>query len=472
MILSEVHAVMRLPTQSVVAGGPAADNVHHSFRPPGLTSLRSLSRGAQIAAANAGDHPLILRFLTQTSQLSLEEDFQNRLDEPTYSPSDRLLVWRNGEMAGHVQVCRRVGWFGNQRIPLATFVDFATLPEYQRTDYASALLETAESTAKREGAVLGLVRTTRRAWYAERGWSSISGQGYTRANTQNILAYFDSQRGHRRRRKKPTTEVRSWRHYQLDAIRNIYQANAPHMWGPIQRSEAWWQWLVGRKAHDQILLAAERADARNSDQNGARKADGIDSGSLETSGQDALGYAVVRNSCLVEMFTMPGRDSVRSLLLARACRDAIDRGHHSISLHTPASDPLHEVMVTAGGSWIPNDADRDGCWMFRLLSPEKWVDKLYPVLHGRARAAGLARPLHLTLPSPVGNYRLTLTRRSARLEKCNRNGVHSADLRREVQDVLTSNSSHEESPPGSFESLTHLFPLELFWQSPFEWLRL
>ena len=102
-----------------------------------------------------------------------------------------------------------------------------------------------------------------------------------------------------------------------------------------------WQWLAGRKAQDQILIAVKNNRQRSSD---------------SAADLDAVGYAIVRDSCIVEMLTLPGFSAARAMLVARACRDAIDRDHHFVSLHTPAADPMHELMVTAGGSWISDGA--------------------------------------------------------------------------------------------------------------------
>ena len=99
---------------------------------------------------------------------------------------------------------------------------------------------------------------------------------------------------------------------------------------------------------------------------------------------EAAGYAVVRGSCIVEMMTLAKFPTARVQLLARACRDAIDRDHHSISLYTPASDPLHELMVTAGGAWISDRKENGPRLLMRLLSPERWVERCYPLWRQRA----------------------------------------------------------------------------------------
>ena len=179
--------------------------------------LQSLSADTHILAGNKGDHPHILRLLSQAFQSPIDDDFQSRLDEPLYAPSDRLLLCRDEQLIGHVQVSKQVGWFHGQRCVFARLQDFVTLPEYRSSELDAPLLEVAESVALNEGALLALVRTDRPEWFEQHGWSCFRGQGHTRANTRAILSHLDAQQTLRKRRL-PTIEVRTWRHFQLDSI--------------------------------------------------------------------------------------------------------------------------------------------------------------------------------------------------------------------------------------------------------------
>ncbi len=433
---------------------------HSSIASRHRVCLRELELGTHVVAGNAGDHHGVLELLVRAYQSQLAEDFQSRLDEPSYEPSDRLLVEREGELIGHVRVSKQIGWFYHQRFQMAKLQDFVLLPEYQAAQYDEALLEVAESVAAQEGSVLALVQTERPEWFRQHGWSGCRGQGFTQANTRAVLSHFDAPMAGRRRRRG-SIEIRSWRHFELDRIQPIYGQVCINMWGALQRSEAAWQWLVGRKAHDQILIAVNKPKSE------AR----------------VVGYAVVRDSCLVEMLTLPGYENVRTRLIARACRDAIDRDHHFVSLHTPATDPMHELMITAGGNWINDAAAMDGKWMFKLLAPSRWIERLYPILHERAGEAGIARPLGIDFIVGDAPQRFTFTRRSSRLGKLGR-GLPRPQVRCDrhtFQEMLTSNLTfsaalergklqvdHDEV----LSTLAALFPPKLFWQSPFEMLRL
>ncbi|MCG8450983.1 MAG: hypothetical protein MI725_15555 [Pirellulales bacterium] len=439
------------------------------------TCLSRLGADTKIVVGNAGDHPLALQLFVQAYQAPLAEDFQSRLDEPSYEPSDRLLLRRGEQLIGHVQVSKQIGWFQGQRCSLAQLQDFLTLPEYCASEFDAPLLALAESIATDEGSILALVRTDRPEWFASHGWSCCRGQGHTRANTRAILSHFDSPQ-QSQRRNTSALEVRTWRHFELESIQRVYGQLSTNMWGALHRSEECWQWLVGRKAHDQILIAVKKRPRKLK-----RSSDDPEENNMAVA-PDVVGYAIIRDSCIVEMLTLPGFSVARPLLVARACRDAIDRDHHFVSLHTPAADPMHELSVTAGGSWISDGAITTGNWMLKLLSPSRWVERFYPVLHERAREAGIARPLEIDFSVADLCYRLTLTRRSSRLEQIAE--AVQPHLRCDwltFQDLLTSNLTFPEAiaqgrlraqHDSALRTLAALFPPKLFWQSPFPLLQL
>lgn len=444
--------------------------------------LQKLGADTQIVVGNVGDHSLVSQLLLQAYQTPLADDFQSRLDEPHYQPSDRLLLWRSDRLIGHVQVSKLTGWFHGLRCPLARMQDFVTLPEYRAADFDKPLLQVAEAVAVNEGAILGFIRTDRPEWFEQQDWSCCRGQGHTRANTRAILSHLDAQQS-RRKHHTPSIEIRTWRHFQLDSILKLYQQLSTGMWGTLQRSLETWQWLVSRKAHDQVLIAVEKkAGEVGEDASEWSLPEAIDPENVDPHRQiDIVGYAIVRDSCIVEMLTLPGHSAVRSLLISQACRDAIDLDHHFVSLHTPAADPMHELLVTAGGSWIADNAASGGRGMLKLLAPDRWIERLYPLLHERAREAGIPRPLEIDFAVGEQYYRLTLTRRSSRLEPIDPSPVAVQCNWLTLQDLLLSNLTFPEAiaqgrlrtPHLSIlRTLAALFPPKLFWQSPFPMLRL
>ena len=427
--------------------------------------LKNLGGDSRIVAGNAGDHPLVLQLLTQAYQAPLADDFQSRLDDPGYEPSDRILLHRADQLVGHVHVSKQMGWFQQQRCALAKFQDFVVLPEFRDSAIEQSLLKTAEETAIAEGAVVGLIRTGNPQWFQKNGWSVVRGGGHTQANTHNILAHFDS-RSTNSRRRRSQLQVRTWRHFEADGLRRVYQQLATNMWGSAQRSEAYWQWLLGRKGHDQLLIAVKGEDA-NPPQAGDTP--------------HIVGYAVIRDSAIVEMFALPGFPLATSQLAARACKDAIDRDHRFVSLHTPVSDPLHELLVTAGGSWIPDSPANGGLWMIKLLSPERWVERMYPIFHARSRESGLNSSQQVAFSVSGCTQRFVLTRRSSRLEQDPESAHDICCHGHLFQDLLLSNLAFTEARelsqlratnPELLRTVMALFAPKLFWQSPLELLRL
>ncbi len=463
------HSSKLVSQPSPGAAGKTGATSFHVVRPrltasPDQSCIQELNSDTRIVAANAGDHSLILQLLIQAYQYSLAEDFQSRLDAPGYKPSDRLLLQRNGEIIGHLHLSRQIGWFQGQRYPHVKLQDFFVLPEYCAAGYDEALLKTAETVAAGEGSALALKHTDRPEWFEQHGWSYCHGQGYSRANTREILSHLDAKQTSPRRRT--SLEIRSWRHFEIDSLEKIYSQLSTNRWGMLRRSDETWQWLVGRKAHDQILIAVEK----NKRKSRACVTD-----------LNVVGYAVVRDSCLIEMLTLPGYSSARAMLVARACRDAIDRDHHFVSLHTPAADPMHELLITAGGSWVGDCATSGGKAMFKLLSPSRWVERLYPILHERAREAGISLPLQIDFEVDNTHQRLTLTRRSARLEQPTKPSVQVSCNWHTFQSMLASNLTFRDAKKiaqlkTTHDDITHtlaaLFPAKLFWQSPFPVLRL
>jgi hypothetical protein len=305
----------------------------------------------------------------------------------------------------------------------------------------------------------------------------LRGQGHTRASARAVLAHLDAQELARRRRVG--VQVRTWRHFELDHVRQVYDQTASDLWGPLYRSEASWQWLIGRKAQDQVLLAVQRAKPTLANGHAGRTENGD---AAEHTEEHVVGYAVVRGSCIIEMMTLPKFGAARVQLLARACREAMDRDHQWISLYTPAADPLHELLVTAGGAWIDGRNSTGPRWMLRLLAPEKWVERCYPLWRRRARLGGVTRPFEVGLSAGEAKFLFTLTRRSSRLERVDTLPPDYLEGERPaLESLLVGNLAVNRaiargdlrlSRPELGGPVTALFSPRLFWQSPLELMRL
>jgi hypothetical protein len=432
--------------------------------------LRQLSGETSLSLAELGDHGPILKLLETVYRAQLSEEFQSRNEAPGYEPASRLLLRVSDRLVGHLCLTSRVGCFGGQRVPLARFEDLAVYAEYEDSAAEEALLEQAEQLAVRDGALLAVTYTTRASAYLRRGWMVLRGQGHSRVNTRGALAHLDAQQC-RPGVRRPPLRVNAWRAVELQDLRSLYDAQlaGPSAWGGLIRSEATWRWLVARGTHDLIFTATPPRKRSSA------SPDSPPAGPV-------VGYAVLKDSCIVELAVHPDFASARTSLLAATCREAIDRDHQFVSVHAPAVDALHDVLVTAGGTWVADASSHGGCWMLKLLAPERWIERCFSVWQQRARDRGLPRPLACQFCGGAEQWRFLLTRRSARLEpRASQQWASVACDASFFQALLVGNVSLldalagqevQTSDPEIARHIAGVFAPQMFWQSPWELLSL
>jgi hypothetical protein len=242
----------------------------------------------------------------------------------------------------------------------------------------------------------------------------------------------------------------------------VYDELNETRWGGLCRTDAYWQWLIGRNAHSELIVAVEDAGS-----------------AVESEGKPRIvGYAVTRGSQVLELNCKRGYARAGPRLLARACQEAIERDQHTISLHTSACDPLHELLVTAGGTWCV-DQGAGGTLLVKLLDPCKWIDAMFSLLRARARIAGLPRPFEICFAVEGEILRLVVTRRSSRLisdptgrpdVRCSRE-VFSNLLIGNLDASRIQSPDHLEATNAEFVAkVAALFPPAIFWQSPLDTL--
>ena len=450
------------------------------------------ARQPEIVPGHVGDHPLVHNLLRAVNQAPSPEDFASGLDEPSYEPSDRLLARQNGVVVAHVQILFRRAWFGGVQLPVGGVRDLVALPEYRLGDCESHLLAAAERAMREEGAIVGLVRTDNPDLFARSGWTPARSQGSSRANTRDILSYLTAQAAVRRPRSS-RLNVRLWRHVELDALRPVQRLCVRTGWGALHRSEPYWRWLLGRTAHDELIVAtvghpdrpSELADADVQPDNPvADVAAGLKSHS-PSSGEgyvtQIVGYAVTQGPHVVELHCLPGHEMAGPLLLARACQDAIEQDYHTLSLHTVASDVLHELLVTAGGRWCNSQSERGSVLMCKLLDPVRWIEAMYPRFHARAKRAGVARPCEIGFAVGQQRYRFRLTRRSSRIINdesvaedvyCNERIFSSMLIGNDSVEGALQRGELDVSQVDAVATLAALFPPQIAWQSSFDLLRM
>jgi hypothetical protein len=178
-----------------------------------------------------------------------------------------------------------------------------------------------------------------------------------------------------------------------------YQQNLPGTYGPLERTAAYWQWLLRRHAFDEIYVALEGDDPLDLCEHHTRM----------------VGYAVLRGERIVELMTAKGELRAGWELLWRVCHDAIEHGRTCLTLHAPPDHFLHSLFLEAGGLHRLCEAEHGEVLMARLLNPLKLLRRLAGQLHARARHAQLPLPLNLGLAVENKKYLIEVRRQGVRI---------------------------------------------------------
>jgi len=354
----------------------------------------------RLVTGNAGDHCSVAELLHTAGHAVSQQELHASLDDPYYEPSDRLLIRLGRRAVAHLQLTRRTVHLGRLEVPAAGIHSLCSLPEYRYARLGRRLLEEAEYRLRRDGVMLALVRTGRPEAFARHGWLPCGTHVSLQINPRTMRAYLSQQpwSGDRHERR---LSLRLMRHVELRQLLELYNLAVAGGFGPLDRSEEFWRWLVSRGAYSQLLVAIE----------------GKDTLEFGRHAPNLVGYAVVRNEHLVELVAENHNRLVTAHLLARACRDAIERDESRLLIHVPRSDESLGNLVTAAGG-VP--AEATGIYgqqaMIKLLDPVGLVERSYPELHARAKAGELRRPCELNLSIDGTAYRLSLSRRSVRMD--------------------------------------------------------
>jgi predicted acetyltransferase len=417
----------------------------------------------RLVFAHASDHALIHALLRAANQSPSAEDFLTWLDEPSYEPSDRLLLQHGQQIIAHVQLLQRIAWFGGVKVRIGSLQDLAVLPEYAQSGCERRLLAAAERQLREAPSVVALVRTERPEPFRMAGWADVRGQGHSEVSIRDLLAHLSAQAALTSRRSH-SLHIRRWRHVEMESVRFVYSEWASHGWGAVHRPEAYWQWLIGRKAHSDLIVAVAGADQWEESQSDSR----------------IVGYAVTAGDKVLEVCCLSDYARAAPRLIVRACQDAIEQDHHTLSLHTPATDPLHELLVTAGGTWHIEDRGAGGALLAKLLSPARWVETIFPILRRRAKQAAISRPFEIGFDCGDDKYRLHVTRRSSRLvsdesataDVCCDAPTLDALLLGNLNIMKAYDSGRLQlADDQTLQRLAALFSPALFWQSQLDVLR-
>ena len=380
----------------------------------------------RLLSARSGDHAAIHQFLLSVFHGPTAAEFHAQLDEPLYEPTDRLLVKSGDQIAAHLRITKRVIHFGNLTIPAAGFMDLATGHEFRSRGLATALLDAGHHQAVREGALIGLTRTTAPELFLRQGWSVCGRHSFSVASPRQILAHFGSRfpqdepaqadeqaaLSPLENRKERPIVVRPLRRIELPAVIGIYRQRYGASYGALVRSDAWWDWLMARSAFDRAYVALAPGDHADLPQLLAA----------------VVGAAFVKEGRIVELLSLPDDERVARRLVARVCADAVEGNLSRVRLDAPPHDPLHAHFAAAGGTTHLSAAHQGETCMARVFDPVVMLRLLSETLLARARAAELPRPFSLGLdvfhhdadllhsrPDDVRSYRLVIGQRGVKL---------------------------------------------------------
>ena len=302
-----------------------------------------------------------------------------------------------------------------------------------------------------------MLRTRIPHFFRRSGWAVCGRHSRSRAKARQILAHYSAAPELRRQ----PLNIRLWRHVELPALMRIYAQNTATATGPLERTEAYWRWLLGRKAYDHIIVALN----------------GPDKLELNEATAPIVGYAVIRQNRVVELLSDPAHPTAGLQLLARACADAIERDQHDMILEAPPQDPLHKFLAEAGGQFHHHEADDQEVLMMRLAEPALIMRRFAPLLTERWQAAGLGRRCELGLVVGEEKHLLTVSGRGVRWAAGRLGRNYLACNRAEFTRLVLGHSDPAEaiaqnrltaSTQTALQAASALFPRVPLWRPPWD----
>ncbi|MBX7167530.1 MAG: GNAT family N-acetyltransferase [Pirellulales bacterium] len=406
--------------------------------------------------ASAADHAAVHQFLMAVFQGPSRDGFFALLEDPFYEPNERVLLKIGSQILGHAQTAKRTMRFGGTDLPVATLHWLGTLPEYRLRGVAQRLLAAAEREMKADQSLAAFLVTRVPQVFRRQGWAVCGAVSCSQANTRDLLAQLSALG---RGGTEWKLNIRPWRHVEMPALMRIYAQNTDRAHGPLERTEAYWRWLISRKHFDQIHVAI----------------DGPDRLELEEGDSPIVGYVVMRQDKIVELMAAPHHPTAALELLARACGEAIERDYHAVTYHGPADSPLHGLFQQARGGMYAQPQQVDYV-MARLFDPVAVLEKLPDVFQARLAASG-ERSLELGLQIDGARMQLVVSRRGTSVVagRLGRSYL-SCSMREFTRLVFGQLDVHEAVAQQRIETSTRvaadvaaaLFPRLPLWRSPLD----
>ena len=343
-----------------------------------------------VVPARAGDHISALHFLTSVFRGPSPGEFKASLEDPFFETHDRLLIKRGHQILGHAQITHRTMHLGRGLIPAAGLHWLAAAPEIRGQGFGALLLRRAERLMVDEGAAVGLLSTTEPAFFRKFGWIDCGDRNRWIAGVWHVLAVLAQTENYPKVRKP--LDIRPLRRMEIHDLAGVYRLNTECRFGPLERTEAYWHWLINRRAYDEILIAIDWGKGRSRSPCQPR----------------IVGYAVLKAGWIVELLTVPDHPKAGVQLLCRACGEAIEQGIDTLGIFLPESDPLVPLLQQAGAVISAGHPRHCEVLMAKVLSPDRMLQRLSAELFDRAKSAGLVLPLDLGFAVENHKYQLSI----------------------------------------------------------------
>lgn len=440
---------------------PVAENLLGAVPEPHRFGTEQAFR---IVPARSGDHHDLQTLLVSVLHQPSSAEFHAQLDDPFYEPSDRLLVKRNQQIVAHTRITNREMHFAGKLSPISALSDLVVLPEYRGEGCAQELVKAAERAMIQGGSRMAFLRTRQPDFFAKLGWTIGARHSYSTAGARDILSRLQQRKAPAHNPLAPEAvplNIRMWRHVELAALTRLYSQRVENSFGSLSRTDAYWQWLVSRRAYDSIYVAIN----------------GPDKLELDDTLTPIVGYAVMREGRIAELVTAPQHQEAAAKLLARACGDAIERDLHHVRLDAPSDEPLHQILAEAGGRRCFDESDHGEVTMVKVFDPMQLLVDSFDLIHQRVRDAGFSMPCDLGLMVDGRRYVISVRQRTVKLlqEKLGRSYLECG-LGEFMQLLLGHLDVAEAVATGKLiastrvatETASVLFPRLPFWRPAFD----
>jgi hypothetical protein len=267
--------------------------------------------------------------------------------------------------------------------------------------------------------LLALTRTRAPALFARQGWSICGRHVFSTIGARQFLAQLqatcaglvptdDSPTACLLPSTRAPISIRPLRRIELPAVRRLYEQSLAGRHGSPVRSEAYWEWLLGRGACDRMYIAAEGAESPDLEQQLA-----------------AIRGAIFANRGRIVELIAPAapepstqqsiaQHTIAQHLAARVSADASEQDHWQMRLDAPPDEPLHALFRAAGGQSLQAEQFGGEVFMAKVLAPRALLTQLAGALVARLQAAGQAKNVHLGLEIQVGAKARRRTQQTAR----------------------------------------------------------